>query len=372
MIPDLEEPCRCAELLASRLSRPSESHPIRTVCHVSASHFAFVNTASSSSQEPPPFHASQKTPSRSRCETPPTSPLSRDAPPNRRVALALQSGRALGGAPSSRSAGAGLLEFPPMRLAKKWDPRRLDAPRRCPTASASQPSCSQSFVFAGGPRPYSSSSSFDKNGSPSSSGAEESSKTPSTHEQKSTLVSPTPQPHDHASSSNSANEDPPPRPHDTTPANKNPAAFPRTGSSDSRGDSIDDPFRYLGDQSIEVGTRPWASSSSRAAGGPLEAAWEHYRPQSSWSRSWPSSEEVAFTFAQLASGRTRLDFRDFEMATRKVLADLDLSAVEIRRVFDQLDADLDGKISLSEFQSGAQTAPFFKFLVTDMVANRKL
>lgn len=79
--------------------------------------------------------------------------------------------------------------------------------------------------------------------------------------------------------------------------------------------------------------------------------------------SWPSSEEVAFSFAKLVhkNGSGRLNFLEFRHAAKYL--QLELSDLELQRVFDLLDGDQDGLISLKEFQSGATESPFLRSLV---------
>ena len=86
-------------------------------------------------------------------------------------------------------------------------------------------------------------------------------------------------------------------------------------------------------------------------------------------QSWPSEEHASFehasfAFGQLASpGRTTIGSRQFISVLKQMQLDFNLSEHELRRVFDALDANNDGELSLDEFKSGRGTHPFARTLV---------
>lgn len=86
---------------------------------------------------------------------------------------------------------------------------------------------------------------------------------------------------------------------------------------------------------------------------------------SSWTLTWPSSEEVAYTFGKLSGNSTEhgrgLQFEDFVQAAERLR--LNFTRSEMKRIFEELDEDKDGYMLLSEFQNGAVTSPFFRALI---------
>lgn len=88
---------------------------------------------------------------------------------------------------------------------------------------------------------------------------------------------------------------------------------------------------------------------------------------------WPSEEHASFAFAQLASpGHTSIGPEEFASVLKRMKLDFNLGDHELRRVFDSLDANGDGSLSLEEFQSGRGDHPLVKTLVETLSGARKL
>lgn len=80
--------------------------------------------------------------------------------------------------------------------------------------------------------------------------------------------------------------------------------------------------------------------------------------------SWPSEEHAAFAFARLASpGRTTIESEEFLSVLHNMKLDFNLGNHELERVFNSLDKNGDGKLSLEEFKNGRGDHPFTKALV---------
>lgn len=63
--------------------------------------------------------------------------------------------------------------------------------------------------------------------------------------------------------------------------------------------------------------------------------------------SWPSEEHAAFAFARLVSpGRTSIGLSEFVSVLRRMQLDFNLGDCELKRVFDSLDENGDGQLSL--------------------------
>lgn len=89
--------------------------------------------------------------------------------------------------------------------------------------------------------------------------------------------------------------------------------------------------------------------------------------------SWPSEEHAAFSFARLASpGQKSIDKSEFTSALKHMQLDFNLSDHELDRVFNSLDANNDGRLSLDEFKSGRTESPFMKALVESLSGSRSL
>ncbi len=67
---------------------------------------------------------------------------------------------------------------------------------------------------------------------------------------------------------------------------------------------------------------------------------------------------ASFAFAQLAHpGHTSIGPEEFISVLKRMQLDYNLSDTELRRVFDSLDSNKDGELSLDEFQSGRGDHP---------------
>ncbi|KAL7483499.1 hypothetical protein ACHAW6_009148 [Cyclotella cf. meneghiniana] len=81
-------------------------------------------------------------------------------------------------------------------------------------------------------------------------------------------------------------------------------------------------------------------------------------------QSWPSEEHAAFAFARLATpGHTTIALDEFISVLRRMRLDYNLGDSELRRVFDALDSDGDGRMSIDEFKLGRGDHPFTRTLV---------
>mmetsp|Transcript_51795 Transcript_51795/g.110112 ORF Transcript_51795/g.110112 Transcript_51795/m.110112 type:complete len:236 (+) Transcript_51795:228-935(+) len=90
-------------------------------------------------------------------------------------------------------------------------------------------------------------------------------------------------------------------------------------------------------------------------------------------QSWPSEEYAAFAFAQLVSpGHTSIGPSEFVSVLKRMQLDFNLGDHELKRVFDSLDANGDGMISLEEFKSGRGSHPFTKALVKTLGSSSPL
>ena len=79
---------------------------------------------------------------------------------------------------------------------------------------------------------------------------------------------------------------------------------------------------------------------------------------------WPSEEHASFAFAQLASpGHTSIGPDAFISTLKRMQLDFNLGDHELRRVFDSLDDNNDGLLSLEEFKSGRGDHPVTRTLV---------
>ena len=79
---------------------------------------------------------------------------------------------------------------------------------------------------------------------------------------------------------------------------------------------------------------------------------------------WPSEEHAAFAFARLATpGHTTIGPEEFISVLKKLHLDYNLGERELRRVFDAMDANGDGRLSIDEFKMGRGEHPFTKTLV---------
>ena len=80
--------------------------------------------------------------------------------------------------------------------------------------------------------------------------------------------------------------------------------------------------------------------------------------------SWPTEEHAAFAFARLASpGHTSIGPCEFVSALKRMQLNFNLGDRELERVFDSLDTNGDGRLSLEEFKIGRTSHPFTKALV---------
>lgn len=81
-------------------------------------------------------------------------------------------------------------------------------------------------------------------------------------------------------------------------------------------------------------------------------------------KSWPSEEHASFAFARIASpGNTTIDAEEFISTLKRMQLDFNLGDCELRRVFDYLDKNNDGRLSLEEFKSGRGSHPLTRTLV---------
>jgi hypothetical protein len=81
-------------------------------------------------------------------------------------------------------------------------------------------------------------------------------------------------------------------------------------------------------------------------------------------QSWPSEEHAAFAFARLAKpGHTTIGLDEFIDVLKRMQLDYNLGDRELRRVFDALDANGDGRLSIEEFKVDRGEHPFTKTLV---------
>lgn len=84
-------------------------------------------------------------------------------------------------------------------------------------------------------------------------------------------------------------------------------------------------------------------------------------------QSWPSEEHAAFAFARLAKpGHTTIGPSEFISVLKRMQLDYNLGDHELRRVFDSLDANKDGRLCLEEFKLGRGDHPFAKTLVESL------
>lgn len=81
-------------------------------------------------------------------------------------------------------------------------------------------------------------------------------------------------------------------------------------------------------------------------------------------QSLPSEEHASFAFAQLARpGHNSIDKDEFISTLKRMQLDFNLGDCELRRVFDYLDENGDGRLSLEEFKSGRGSHPLTRTLV---------
>lgn len=81
-------------------------------------------------------------------------------------------------------------------------------------------------------------------------------------------------------------------------------------------------------------------------------------------QSWPSEEHAAFAFARLAKpGHTTIGPDEFVSTLKTMQLDYNLGDKELRRVFDAMDTNGDGRMSLDEFRMGRSEHPFTRTLV---------
>mmetsp|Transcript_19845 Transcript_19845/g.41786 ORF Transcript_19845/g.41786 Transcript_19845/m.41786 type:complete len:438 (-) Transcript_19845:67-1380(-) len=81
-------------------------------------------------------------------------------------------------------------------------------------------------------------------------------------------------------------------------------------------------------------------------------------------RANPSEEHAAFAFARLASpGHSSIGPSEFISVLKRMQLDFNLGDHALRRVFDSLDTDGDGRLSLEEFKTGGGKHPFTRALV---------
>ncbi|KAL7547012.1 hypothetical protein ACHAWF_010325 [Thalassiosira exigua] len=89
--------------------------------------------------------------------------------------------------------------------------------------------------------------------------------------------------------------------------------------------------------------------------------------------SWPSEEHASFAFAQLSSpGHASIGLDEFISVLKRMKLDFNLGDNELRRVFDSLDANDDGLLSLKEFQSGRGDHPLVRTLVETLSGSSPL
>lgn len=89
--------------------------------------------------------------------------------------------------------------------------------------------------------------------------------------------------------------------------------------------------------------------------------------------SWPSEEYAAFAFARLVSpGHTSIGLSEFISVLKRMQLDFNLGDHELKRVFDSIDSNGDGSLSLEEFKSGRGSHPFTKTLVETLGSSSPL